>query len=127
MKNPTEPPEEPEELTEADWVEMKKQLISEGSFTEESADRILRLLKMESTPEEKARWIGLGIMSECGNHIYMPEDMMENGHTQFTQFVLWDLSFRGEIVPIENGLAYRRPEPGSKKPKKTTKIAKTKE
>ncbi len=125
MKTPTKPPEEPEELTEADWVEMKKQLIAEGSFTDESASRILRLLKTESTPEEKARWIELGIMSNDGNHIYMPEDMMKDGHTQFTQFVLWDLSFRGEIVPIDHGLAFMRP--GPKKPKKTTKITKPKD
>lgn len=127
MKKTTE---EPEELTEADWAGMKAQLMADGSFTDETADRILRLLKMETTPEEKARWIKLGIMSDDGNHIYMPEDMMKDGHSQFTQFILWDLSFRGEIVPIDHGLAYMRPGPGSKKPvkpKKTTKVTKPSE
>lgn len=103
-KDKKTPPEKEQglKITKAlarDLKRMKADMIAEGSFTEESADRIIRLITLRSTPEEKARWIETRVMTEDGK-IRMSDEQME---MSFTTFCLWDLVYEKKIEYFPDG------------------------
>lgn len=83
----------------AELVGLQHAMLEDG-FSEEESDRLIRLITLTPTDEERGKWVAAGILSTDGKLI-ATEDEIEN----FDLIVvsLWNLAYEGKIqrVPLK--------------------------
>jgi hypothetical protein len=76
--------------------ELREEMLEAG-IDEESTERILRMMKGESTTEETTQWKNCGVMDEDGK-IQIGKDEMKDFST--INLCLWDLCYKGMLAVV---------------------------
>lgn len=73
-------------------------LMKLGEYSDDVIHRMIRLLELRPTKEERARWVKAGILTEEG-FLNVDKDEVEN----FTilSIILWNLAYLGAITKKE--------------------------
>jgi hypothetical protein len=77
---------------------LKEELIRAG-FDKIAAARLTRLMRKESTPDEKRRWIESRVMDEDGIILVDPDF----DETMMIQLALFNLTFEGKLTKTQRG------------------------
>jgi hypothetical protein len=75
--------------------------LKEMGLSDLASERMERLLSFRSTPEEKERWIELGILDPKGNKLLLGEDVNEDNFT--IEVILWEGVYEGIFIKTSGG------------------------
>jgi hypothetical protein len=80
--------------------------LKENGLSDLDSERLERLLSFKCTPEEKTRWVKLGILDKKEEKILIDEDVTEDTFT--IEVIIWSLVYTNQLIKTPDG--YQNPK-----------------